>query len=187
MPKAFVGEPFWSVTSFGYRKTLCLRGFSRDLLTKYFSLVVPKNIVGETFCVPPNFWYRKTFSITEGGWQGGSFTNLFKNFFSDSAEKLGRGTLLCFRKFLVSEKVKDKRGGKYHVFPSKLYCLTVPNHIVEEHFSISENFPYRKNLCLRGDYHDFLSLFSSHCTEDVRRGTLLCSVSESFRYQKNSG
>ena len=82
VPKAFVGEPFWSVTSFGYRKTLCLTGFSRDILTKCFSLIVPKNIVGETFCVPQNFWYRKTFSITEGGWQGGSLRNYSKILFS---------------------------------------------------------------------------------------------------------
>ena len=145
-----------SSTSFGYREILCLEGLLRNILTKFVSLIVPKNIVRERFCVPQNFWYRKIFSITEGGRQGGSFTISFKNIFSDSAENFCRGTLLCFRKFLVSKKVKDKRGGECQVFPSKLFCPTVPNHIVEEAFWVSEMFAYRKTPCLRREYHDFL-------------------------------
>ena len=150
-----------SVTSFGYREILCLEGLFRKIIRKILSLIVPKNIVGETFCISQNFWYRKIFSITEGGRQGRNFTYFFKNIFSDSAEKFCRGTLLCFRKFLVSKKVKDKRGGEYQVFPSKLFCPTVPNHIVEEAFCVSENFAYRKISCLRREYHDFMSIFFS--------------------------
>ena len=38
-------------------------------------------------------------------------------------------------------------------------------------------FGYQKNLCLRGDFHDFLQkkLFS-HSTEKLRRGTFVCSI-----------
>ena len=42
------------------------------------------------------------------------FTSRFsvKNFLSHSAEKLRRGTFLCFTKFLVSKKILYKRGGR---------------------------------------------------------------------------
>ena len=74
---------------------------------------------------------------------------------SHNTRKLRRGTLLCFTNILVSKNVRDKRGGGYHDFLSKLFCLTVPNHFVEESFCVSENFEYRKILCLRGEDHDF--------------------------------
>ena len=50
----------------------------------------------------------------------------------------------------------DKRGGGYHDFPLKNFRLTVPKKFVEEPVCVSENFGYRKTLCLRGEYHDFL-------------------------------
>ena len=44
--------------------------------------------------------------------------------------------MLCFRKNLVAKKFMDKRGEGYYLnFSSKIFCLTVPNHFVEEHFS----------------------------------------------------
>ena len=67
-----------------------------------------------------------------------------------------RGTLLCFRKFLVSKNVSDKKRG-CHNFLSNLFCLTVPKKFLEEPFSVSENFEYRKTLCIEGGYQDFLS------------------------------
>ena len=39
--------------------------------------------------------------------------------------------MLCFRKFPVAKKFMDKKG-EYQDFPSKLFCLTVPKHFVEE-------------------------------------------------------
>ena len=102
-------------------------------------------------------------------------------FLSHSAEKFCRWTSLCFRKSLVSKNVRDKRGGGYHNFPSKLFCLTVLNHFVKEAFCVSQISGYRKNLSLRGEYHDFLSkFFLSRSTEKLRRGTFLCCVSENF-------
>ena len=60
--------------------------------------------------------------------------------FSHSAEKFRRGTLLCFTKFLIPKNVKDKRGGGYHDFLSKLFCLTVPKNFVGEPLRASQNF-----------------------------------------------
>ena len=57
-----------------------------------------------------------------------------EKFLSHSTETFRRETLLCFRKFLVSKNVKDKRGGGHHDFPLKLFCLTVPKHFVKEPF-----------------------------------------------------
>ena len=55
--------------------------------------------------------------------------------------------MLCFRKFLVAKKFLDKREGRYQDFPSKIFCLKMPKHFVEEPFcavfqkiSVSEKF-----------------------------------------------
>ena len=60
----------------------------------------------------------------------------FEKFPSHSAEKFPRGTLLCFRKFLLSKNVRDIRGG-YQDLPSKTFCLTAPKHFVGEPFNVS--------------------------------------------------
>ena len=49
-----------------------------------------------------------------------------------------------------------KRGDGYHDFPSKLLCLTRPNHFVEESFCVSESLGYRNFLGLGGKSHDSL-------------------------------
>ena len=66
--------------------------------------------------------------------RGGVSKFSVENFLSQSAEKIRRGTLLCFRKFRVPKIVRDKRRGGYRDFLSKLFCLTVPKHSVEEPF-----------------------------------------------------
>ena len=49
--------------------------------------------------------------------------------------------MMCFRKFLVAKKFMDKRVGEVSRFPSKVFCLTVPKHIIEEPFcAVSEKF-----------------------------------------------
>ena len=45
--------------------------------------------------------------------------------------------MLCFRKFTLAKKFMNKRGGgrwECQVFPSKVFCLTVPNNFVGEPF-----------------------------------------------------
>ena len=66
---------------------------------------------------------------------------------------------LVFKEFLqtsIPPLISVLYAKGYHTFPSKLFCLTVPNNFVEEPFCVSESFGYRKILCLRGEYHDFL-------------------------------
>ena len=61
-----------------------------------------------------------------------------ENFLSHSAEKIRRGTLLCFTVFLVSKTFLEKRGlGEYQEFPSKCFCLTLPKNFVGEPNSVS--------------------------------------------------
>ena len=105
-----------------------------------------------------------------------------EKFLSQSAEKFPRGTFLCFRNTLVSNNVRDKRGGGYHDFSSKLFCLTVPKIFVGEPFGVSENFWYRKILCFRGLCQDipwkiFCLTVPKHFVEEPF-GTV---------FQKNSG
>ena len=126
-------------------------GEYHDFLSKLFCFTVPKHFAGEYPLVFTFFWYRKIFCF-----RGLCQDFLSKLFLSHSTEKLRRRTLLCFTKFLVLKNVRDERGGEYHDFLSKLFCFTVPKHVVEEPFCVSESFGYRKILCLRrGDYHDF--------------------------------
>ena len=64
---------------------------------------------------------------------------LVENLLSHNTEKIRRGTLLCFRKLLVSKKFMDRRG-EYHDLPSKACCLKVPKKFVDETFCVSEKF-----------------------------------------------
>ena len=40
-------------------------------------------------------------------------------------------SLVCFRNFLIANRFMDKKG-ECGEFPSKMFCLTVPKHFVEE-------------------------------------------------------
>ena len=106
-----------------------------------------------------------------------------KKFLSHSAKKFRRGTVLCFRKFLVTKNVRDMRGGGYHDFPSNLFCLTIPNHFVEEPFCVSEKFVFRKILCLRGKYHDFVQKICFLTVPKSFTGEPFC-VSQNFWCRK---
>ena len=57
-------------------------------------------------------------------------------FSSQSAENFRRGTFLCFENFLASKNVGANRG-VYEDFPSRTFCLTVPNSFVGKPFSVS--------------------------------------------------
>ena len=114
--------------------------------------------------------------------EGGASRLSLKNLLSHSTEKLRRGNL-CFRKFLVSKNVKDKRERGHHDFPSKLCCLTVPKNFVGE-TCVSESFWYRKMLRIieRGGHHDFPTKI---CFPTVPSNFVgeTC-VSENFWYRK---
>ena len=144
------------------------RGGHHDFPSKICCLTVPSNFVGET-CVSENFRYRIMLRIRERGASRLSVEILL----SHSTENLRRGNL-CFRKFLVSKNVKDKRERGHHDFPSKLCCLTVPKNFVVE-TCVSENFWYRKMLRIRereGASRLSIETLLSHSTEKLRRGNL---------------
>ena len=60
-----------------------------------------------------------------------------------------------YQKISGNEKfyASEREGGGYHVSPSKTFCHTVAKNFVGEHFGVSENFVYRKILCIRRGYH----------------------------------
>ena len=71
-------------------------------------------------------------------------------------------------------------GGEYQNFLSKIFCLTVPKKVVGETLRVSlirvsKNFMLRRVMS-RISVENFLC----HSTETIRRGTLLCCVSENF-------
>ena len=95
---------------FWYRKILWMRRGAReyhDFQMEVFCLTEPKNFGEEPFCVAGNFWYRKMSRRRERDW-GGASRLCIENLLSHRTEQLRRGNL-CFRKFLVSKNVKDKR------------------------------------------------------------------------------
>ena len=107
IPKNFVGETCVS-ERFWYRKILWMRRGvreSRDFQMEIFCLTEPKNFVEEPFCVAENFWYRK---MSRRERERGASRLSLKNLLSHRTEQLRRGNL-CFRKFLESKNVKDKR------------------------------------------------------------------------------
>ena len=123
-------------------------GVSRFSVGNFLSHSAQK-IVGEPFGFSENLRYQKILCI-----RGvlGYYGSPSEKFLFHTSEKFRRGTLLCFRKFLVSKNFMDKKGGRRecHNFPSKICCLTVPENFVGELFCVPENFWYRENLWIRG-------------------------------------
>ena len=117
-----------------------------------------------------------------GGGEGVSRFSV-KIILSHSAEEFRRGTLLCFREFLVLKNFRDTRGGGCHDFPSKTFFLTVPNHFVEI-FCVSESSGYRKILCLRGEYHDFLSKIFCLAVPNNFVEELFCAVFQKISHSE---
>ena len=67
--------------------------------------------------------------------------------------------ILVFKEFLqtsIPSLIFVLYAKGYHNFPLKNFRLTVPKNFVEEPVCVSEDFWYRKTLCLRAEYHDFL-------------------------------
>ena len=97
---------------------------------------------------------------------------------SRSAVKIFKETFLCFTKLPVPKNFVDERGGVYHDFASKLFCLTAPNHFVEQPFRISQTFWYRKFSLIRegggegGSIPVFRQSFVFHEDKKFRRGTV---------------
>ena len=114
--------------------------------------------------------------------RGGASRLSLENLFSHRTEQLRRGNL-CFRKFLVSKNVKDKRErGVHHDFLSKFCRLTVQKIFVRE-TCVSESFWYQKMLRIieRGGHHDFPTKI---CLTIPKNFVGETCVSEKFWYRK---
>ena len=102
-----------------------------------------------------------------------------ERFLSHSTEKVRWGKLRCFRKILVSQKVRDKKlMGRYDDFPSKLSCLTVPKSFIEEllccrKFLVSKSFMVKRGG-REGVSRLSVETFLFHCAEQFCGGTFLC-------------
>ena len=112
---------------------------------------------------------------------GGVSNFSVESFLSHSAEIFCRWTLYCiiiygYRKYFCFRGLCRK-------FPSKIFRLTLLNHLVDEPFCVLEFVWYRKMLRIRdgAGITIFCQNVLSYSTEKLRRGTQRCCVSENFR------
>ena len=110
-----------------------LRG-KQYLPSKTFCLKVPRNFVGDSFSVSLNSGAEKVW-IREGGLSRFSV----EKYLSHSAENFrGWRESLSVSFILGIDKVWTRGGGRqYQDFPSKFFCLTVPEEFLREHFRVS--------------------------------------------------
>ena len=98
---------------------------------------------GTLLCgVSENLLQRKSLWIKAEGSGVKGFPS--KNFVSHSAKKLSRGTLPCFRKFLVSKFFKPKK--RISPFSIENLFVNLLKNFVGEPFCVSQNFRYRKKI-----------------------------------------
>ena len=124
------------------------KGLSLNSVEKFLSHSADK-IRRRTLLWIRKFRVSKNFMHQRGG---GVPRFCVENFLSHSTEKFRWGTLRCIRKFRVSKNYMHQRGAVSRS-PSKIFCHPVPKNFVGEHFGVSENFLYRKILCIRRGYH----------------------------------
>ena len=134
-----------------------------------FCLTVPKNFVEEPFCVSENYWYRKMLGIKGGGRLSRFSVRIV---LSHSTKKHRRGTLRCFKKFLVSKNFMLQR--VMSRASVKNFCLTVSKHFVEEPFVLCcRKFPVAEKYMDEGGWGSimiFLSKFLlNHSAENFSR------------------
>ena len=107
------------------KKIWMKKGVSRFSVENFLSHSA-KKIRGHPLNVSENLGYRKTLCIL------GGITFFRRKFFVSQCWKISWAYLQSFRKFGVSKNFMHTRG--YHVFPSKVFCLTVPINLVGEPF-----------------------------------------------------
>ena len=108
-----------------------------------------------------------------------------ETFLSQNTKNLRKGTLLCFRIFLLwkifldnrdkekREREREREREGYHDFLSSIFCLTVPKF-----FAVNSSVLYKFRVSKKIEHNwglsRFLLNFFSHRTKCFRRGTLLC-------------
>ena len=117
----------------------------------FLSHSTKKLLVGILSCFR-NFLYRTFFWIRSVG----GITILRQKCFVPQYQKTSCGNPFLFPNFYVSKLFLDKKCGGYHNFPSELFCGTVVKKVRRGILQCFINFGYRKTLCIKLVYQDFL-------------------------------
>ena len=83
----------------------------------------------------------------KGGYHDFSF-----KIFGLTLPKISLGNTSVYQKISGIEKFYASERGVSRS-PPKTFCHTVPKNFVGEHFGKSENYVYRKTLCIISGYH----------------------------------
>ena len=139
----------------GIGKILCIIGGITCFRRKFFVSQCRK-FRGHPFNVSESLRYRKILCII------GGITSFRRNFLSHSAERF------CGHPFNVSKSLGYRKNFMhnrgYHMFPSKIFCLTVPKNFVGIPSMFQKSLGYRKNLCIiEGNTIFRRKLFVSQC------------------------
>ena len=149
-----------------------LRGGHRDFPLVLFGLSVLENFVGNPFNLPETFGFRNMH-------ENGKSRSSVEKFCLTIREKFP-GTTANFQNFWDIGNFHA-----HHGFPSMFFCLTVPKNFVRNllMFQKVSNFRYRKNLCIRTEYHGFSSkIFHLRGPKDLV--VELFGKSEKFDYRR---
>ena len=120
--------------------------------------------MSKSFCLQENFppLFGKISGNEKFYGQTGGYDDFSVQFFlSQYRFFFRRGTLLRFRRILVSENFMDKRAGgrEYYNFPSKMFCLTVVKNFEEVRFGVSEELCCRNFSCIKRIIRIFRRIF----------------------------
>ena len=108
------------------------------------------------------FWLSCWENPKQDGWLARAYFSPNYKYFDQVLQRVKNKTTvlnLVFKEFLqrsIPTLISVLYAKGCHNFPLKNFCLTVPKNSVEEPFCVSESFGYRKILCLRGEYNDFI-------------------------------
>ena len=105
-----------------------------------------------------------------------------ENFLSHSTEKFRWGTLLCFRKFRVSQNFIHKK--RIPLNSVEKFLSHSADKFVGEHFCVSKEFWYRKFSCIGEGASRFCPNFLSHRTETKSFVREPFCFPENFWYRK---
>ena len=164
VPKSFVGEPFFIRKILLSKIFMDRKGISRFSLELFLSHSTEK-IPSVTLLSEKNSGLKKLHKMVYHDFVG--------NWFSQSTEKLRRGTLLFSESFLYRKSFWI--GGGNHDFFSNFFCLTVPKTFLGGPF-------FQKNSGLRKLHKRCISTLSKIDSLTVPQDF----VGEAFIFQKFS-
>ena len=159
MPKLSVGETFTVALFSDSEKSLDGRGGGESRFSvELFMSQSARKIRRESFTVA-------LISGTEKNWRrrGGEYQDSPSKNFRLTVPKISVGNPLLLHYFQVPKKFLDKGAASFKIFRRKFFVSQCRN-ISQGNSLLFTNIGNRKLLCLRGLYHNFLSIsFVSQC------------------------